>query len=658
MATQLHKTYFLGECELEPGAYLLTRNNAPIPLSRKRFQVLLYLVEERHRLVTRQELLERFWDGHDVYEENLTKCISDIRKALGDQKKPHRFVETLTGLGYRYIGPVEERTATDGPSSFEVETTEGVRIVFEEDDAIAQAPKIPAALSIQSAAERPHTAGRNRKIAVFLTLVLALAGAAAVVMSFRHRANSNRVPAAPIHSVGILPLKNLTNDPASDYFSDGVTESLITSLSKIEGLKVISRGSVFSFKDKDIDPLEVGKNLGVGALLQGSLRKEGDLLRVTVRLVSADDGSVMWASETYDRPLRDVFSLQDEIARHVAAALRVHLTGEGERQLARRYTENVTAYELYLKGRYSWNKRTTEGLNKGAEYFQQAINADPNYALAYAGLADSYILLGLYGALPPGEGLLKAKAAAVKALEIDDRLAEAHTSLAGLRFFYEWNWLAAENEFKRALELSPNQPTAHQWYCEYLELMGRHDEALAEIKQARETDPLSLIVNTTEGWLFYSARQYDLAISAYDKTLEIEPSFASAHFRLGEAYEQKGMYEQAISEFKRALAFSTNSKIRMAALGHAYAVAGKKGEAGTILKELKEPSRDEYLSPYYLAIVYAGLNDKEQAFQLLEKAHEDRSTVMVFLKLDPRFDSLRSDARFNNLLSRMALKPS
>ena len=434
-----------------------------------------------------------------------------------------------------------------------------------------------------------------------------------------------------------------------------MTESLITSLSKVEGLKVVSRGSAFSFKDKEVDPLEVGRHLGVSAILQGSMRKQGDLLRVTVRLVSADDGSVLWASEAYDRPVRDVFSLQDEIARHVASAMRVKLSGEGERQLGRRYTENVAAYELYLKGRYSWNKRTAEGLNKGAEYFQQAINQDPNYALAYAGLADSFILLGLYGELPPDESLLKGKAAAVKALEIDGRLAEAHTSLAGLRFFYEWDWLTAESEFKRALELGPHQPTAHLWYCEYLELMGRHDEALAEIKQARETDPLSLIVNTTEGWLFYSARQYDQAIAAYRKTLEMEPGFGSAHFRLGEAYEQKSQYGEAIAEFKQALAFSPDSKIRMAALGHAYAVAGQKGEARKILKELRESSRKEYLSPYYVGLVHAGLNDKDQAFEHLERAYQDRSTVMVFLKLDPRFDSLRSDARFDSLLKRLRL---
>ena len=461
--------------------------------------------------------------------------------------------------------------------------------------------------------------------------------------------------AKTIDSVAILPFVNASANPDAEYLSDGIAESVISSLSQLPRLRVMARSTVFRYKGQEVDPRKVGRDLHVDAVLTGNLIQRDDTLIVKMELVKVADGSQLWGEE-YQRKFSDVLAVQEEIAKQISEKLRLKLTGEEQKRLTKHYTENAEAYRLYLLGRYYWNKQTLESLNKGIEFFQQAVDKDPNYALAYAGLADSYSLLGsTIGGLSPKENFPKAKAAVLKALEIDDTLAEAQSALVLVRLRYDWDWPAAEREIKRAIELNPNYATTYQWYANYLAIMGRLDEAIAEEKRAQELDPLSLNINTIVARRFYDARQYDQAIEQCQKTLEMDPNFAQAHFTLGQAYEQKARYEEAIAALKKATTLSPGNPFNVSALGHVYAVSGQKSEAMKILDQLKELSRRRYISPHEIAIIYAGLGEKDQAFAWLEKAYADRSWRLPFLKVEPRFDSLRSDPRFTDLVRRVGL---
>ncbi len=442
-----------------------------------------------------------------------------------------------------------------------------------------------------------------------------------------------------------------------EYLSDGITESLINTLSQLPNLKVLARTTVFSYKNRAVDPIKVGRELGVRAVLTGRVVQREGALIIQADLLDVKDGSQLWG-EQYHRKFSDVLAVQEEIAKQISERLRLKLTGEEQKRLTRHHTENAEAYQLYLKGRYYWNRRTAESLNKGVEYFQQAIDKDPNYALAYAGLTDSYSLLGSStGGLSPKETFSKAKAAAAKALAIDDTLAEAHAALALVHLRYDWDWSATEREIKRAIALNPNYATTYHWYADYLVVMGRLDEAIAQIKRAQELDPLSLIINTVLGLRFYHARQYDLAIEQCQKTVEMDPNFAQAHFALGEAYEAKAKYEEAIAALQKATSLAPTSPFLFSALGHAYAVSGQVDKAMKILDQLQKLSRQRYVSPHEMAMIYTGLGEKDQAFTWLEKAYADRVWRLPFLNVDPRFDSLRSDPRFADLVRRVGLEP-
>jgi TolB-like protein/tRNA A-37 threonylcarbamoyl transferase component Bud32/Flp pilus assembly protein TadD len=461
-----------------------------------------------------------------------------------------------------------------------------------------------------------------------------------------------------IDSIAVLPFENVGGDPDAEYLSDGITENLINSLSKLPGLRVVSRSSAFSFKGKGISPREAGRELEVGAVLTGRVQQRGDTLVIGVELVDVGQDAQLWG-EQYTRPTSDVFAMQEEISRAIAGNLRLRLTGEEEARLARRETENTEAYDLYLKGRYFWNKRTREELIKGIDFFQQAIEIDPTYALAYAGLADSYYLLATpeYGAMAPRDGMPKAKAASLKALEIDDTLAEPHVTLAVIRMDYDWNLLGSEREFKRALELNPRYPTAHHWYAYNLLVDRRYEEAIAEIMKARELDPLSLIISADVGYVLLVGRRYDQAIHELRKTIEMDVNFAVAHWNLGLAYEQKAMYAEAIAEFEKAIALSRGSSVYMAALGHAYAASERRAEALKIVRQLKESAERRYISPLVIAVVYAGLGAKSEVFDWLEKAYEERASLPTAIGVDPRFDPLRDDPRFQSLLRRLNFPP-
>ncbi len=460
-----------------------------------------------------------------------------------------------------------------------------------------------------------------------------------------------------IDSVAVLPFANASADPSTEYLSDGITESIINSLSQLPDLRVMARSTVFRYKGKDVDPQKVGHDLGVRAVLTGRLAQRGDTLTIQAELVDVEKGSQVWGGQ-YNRKVADVLAIQEDISKEISEKLRLRLTGEEQKRLTKRYTENTDAYQAYLKGRYEWNKRTAEGLSKSIQYFDQAIEKDPGYALAYAGLADSYNLEEVYSIAPGKETYPRGKAAAIKALEIDDTLAEAHTSLAFTLVIYGWDWSAGEKEFKRALELNPSYATAHHWYsATYLTPLGRLEEAIEEMKHAQELDPLSLIINSDVGRIFYFARQYDRAIEQCRKTFELDPNFAEAHRTLGSAYEAKDMYAEAIGEFERAVTLSGGNPRMTGALAHAYAVAGKKAQATKLLNELKDLAKQSYVPAFHIATICAGLGDKEQAFAWLETAYEDRSQWLIWLKVDPRLDSLHSDPRFADLVRRIGLPP-
>ncbi len=455
-------------------------------------------------------------------------------------------------------------------------------------------------------------------------------------------------------SIAVLPFADLSPKKDQEYFCDGMTDAIIGKLSQLEKLKVISRTSVMRYKKDDKDIKEIGEELDVATILEGTIQKEEDRIRIRAQLINVEDGFHLWA-EIYDRKLESVFDMQDEISQAIVSKMEIKLVGEEKALLVKRYTENVEVYGLYLKGRHFWNKRTEAGLKKSVEYFEQAIEADPNYALAYAGLADAYNMLGGYIILSPKEAFSKAKAAATKALEIDETLAEAHASLALIMQVNDYDWSGSEREFKRAIELNPNYAIAHQWYGCLLRDLGRFDEGLVEMQRAKELDPLSLPINTDLGLFFYQEGKYNQAIEQCQRAIEIDANFHWAHANLGSAYLQKSWFKEAIAEFKKAKSLSAGSSEYIAWLSLAYSMESNRKEALKILEKLIKPSKECIVPMFQIALVYTSLNDKDKAFEWLEKAYEERSFDLTSIKTEPVLDSLRPDPRFNALLKKMGL---
>jgi len=456
------------------------------------------------------------------------------------------------------------------------------------------------------------------------------------------------------HSIAVLPFEDLSPTKDHEYLCDGIAETLINSLNNIKDLRVPARSSSFSFKGKNLSGRQIGQQLGVDNLLEASVQVIGDRLRITPKIINVNDGSQVW-SDLYDRQMEDVFSIQDEIAREIVKALKIKLLGETTGPLVRSYTENLQAYNLYLQGRYFWNKRTAEEMRKAIDFFNQAIEIDPHYALAYVGLADCYLLLPSYGRYPVREVLPKAKEAISRAMELDDTLAEAHTSQAALKE-QEVAPADAEREYKRAIELSPNYPTAHLWYHIFLLCRGRFDEAETEIRRAKELDPLSLIINSASGDILYFRKKYDQAIQQYRITLELDPNFAEARLRMGKCYLQKGMSDEAIAEFEKARTVFGNSPYGLGELGNAYALAGKKDEAIDVLKNLEGLLRQGYSVHSDMALIHLGLGDRDKTFEYLERAYEEKEDGVFWLKIDPCWDNLRPDPRCKSLIKRMNLE--
>ncbi len=509
-----------------------------------------------------------------------------------------------------------------------------------------------AALSGTAAVPQARPRWRSKGVLSAAGLVLAaLVALAAWLVAFRGRGEA-------IDSVAVLPFVNSSADPNTEYLSDGITESIINSLAQLPNLRVMARSTVFRYKGKEADPQKVGRDLGVRAVLAGRLLQRGDTLVVQTELVDVAKGSQLWG-EQYNRKLADIFAVQEDISRAISEKLRLRLTGEEKTRLARRPTTNSEAYQLYLQGRYWWNKRNPEALQKGLQFFQQAAEKDPGYALAYVGIADSYRILTSrgYDALPPREAMPKARAAALKALELDPVLGEAHVSLGDVLRIYDWDFPAAEREYKRAIQLSPGYPSAHHFYAVYLMSMGREEEAIAEERRALELDPLSLVMRHNLGRALAYAHRCDEAIAEERKVLDMDPNFSIAYNPLGSCLTGTGKKEAAVAQLRKGLELSPGSLSFLAFLGNAEARTGNRAEAMKILERLTELSKQRYIPAYYFAIVHAGLGQKEQAFTELEKAYQERSDFLLWLKIEESMESLRSDPRFADLVRRIGLPP-
>lgn len=462
----------------------------------------------------------------------------------------------------------------------------------------------------------------------------------------------------PINSIAVLPFVNDSVDPATEYLSDGITESLINSLSQLPTLRVMARSTAFNYKGRAVDPRQVGRELGVDVVLMGRITQREDALSIQADLVNVADGSQLWG-EQYNRSLSDVLAIQQEISGEISERLRLKITGEEQRRVTRYSTTHTEAYQLYLKGRYHWNKRTDEGARRAIDYFHQAIEKDPGYALAYVGLADSYLLSEL---LPARERYPKAKAAAQKALEIDETLGEAHASLAAIKNWYDWDWPGAEIEFRRAVELNPNYPTAHHWYGEFLANLGRFDESIAEYQKALEIDPLSLAISSDLGMVYYQARQYDRAVEHLKKTIEMDPNYVRTHFYLAQVYEEKGMFEEALAEWEKGNLLEGDSPSELAqgreAIRNAFRLSGARGYWRMRLEIVKEEARRSK-HVYFagnatnMAQLHARVGERDRAFEWFEKVYEEREPSLLWLKVAPDCDNLRSDPRFTDLLRRV-----
>ena len=652
MSKLAHHLYEFGPFRLYTGERLLLRDGQSIQLTPKAFDTLVLLVENGGHVVEKATLLEAVWPDTFVDENTLTRNISTLRKALGQDGNGHQYIETVPKLGYRFVADVREIR----DQSAYVVLGKSIRshiVIEEETDGAGQETK-PAQTFEHSSLKQSQSVNKafrlrsNRAVLVVSILLIGITLATFVWISSRSKQSITRAPA---RSIAVLPFKTLGAQGNDEYLGLGLADALITRLGNLKQIVVRPTTAMQKFAGNDQDPVAAGRELGVEVVLDGHVQRSGDTIRVTVQLLSAKDGAQLWTGK-FDGQYNGIFAVQDSISNQVAQAMAPNLTGEEREYLTKHYTENVDAYHAYLKGRYFWNQRTPAAVNKAIGYFQQAIDTDPNYAQAYVGLADCY-------AFSVESPKSKAKEYLVKALELDDTLAEAHASLAfQFKFCEEWDWAGAEKEFKRAIELNANYPTAHQWYAYDLAATGRLNDAITEIKRAHELDPLSIIVNTDVGEFLYFARRYDQAIEQYRKSLEMDPNFVVAHYLLGFAYEQKGLYEEAIGEHQKALALLGNDRTK-GWLGHAYAVSGKKVEAVKILDELKEllkgPGHRGYGFPFSIASIYSGLGDKDQAFEWLEKAYEDHNYYPIYVTLDPRFDSLRSDPRFAELLRRMGL---
>jgi TolB-like protein/DNA-binding winged helix-turn-helix (wHTH) protein/Flp pilus assembly protein TadD len=599
------------------------------------------LLEHPGEVVTREELRGRVWPDESFgdFDQALNIAIGKLRTALGDSAENPRFIETLPKRGYRFIADVSVLEADARPKKLE--------------SVAGDPPAIESGQTLQVAGlavARKRRLWLTRGAIVTLAIVIIISFSILSVWLFRSRGPAP----AGIRSLAVLPLENLSGDASQNYFADGMTDELITDLAQISALRVISRTSVMAYKGARKPLPQIARELNVDAVVEGTVLHSGDQVRITAQLIEASTDKHLW-SQSYEGELRDTLALQSRVASAIADQIRINLTPQEQAALKTVKVVDPEAYESYLKGRYFWNKRTADGLKVALAYFKQAIEEDPKYARAYSGLADTYALLGdwQYAVMTPKEAFPEAKAAAIKALELDSTLGEAHNSLAFVLDGFDWDLDAGGKEFRRAIELNPGYATAHHWYAWHLSLLGRFDDAIAEMRKAESLDPLSLIINADLAELLGLAHSYDDSIRQSLKTIEMDPNFALAHNQLAQAYLQKHMYDEAVAELQKAVKLSGNSPTCIANLARAYVASGKRAEAVTLLNTLIKRSTTGYSNASEIAMIYASLGDTDQAMNWLDKSFEDRFNPGVLLR--PGFDPLRSDPRFQSLVHRVGL---
>ena len=668
--TGLQQTIRFGEdFELDLRPRRLRRGSHVLKLERIPLELLVLLLERRDEIVSRDQIVSRIW-GQGVFldtDNSIRGAIRKLRQVLKDDAESPRFIQTITGQGYRFIAPVISPNGTSGSEASAEDKsvgTGGERNLVSELDGWLEArrlrlveqdqPQQPAeALQAEIGHRREIQSARRSLLALALVLLVCVAALLAIWVWRR-----------PSHSVAdstrktvlaVLPFENLSGDPDQEFFSDGLTEEMISQVGKLsrDRLTVIARSSVAKYKGSKLTAREIGRELNADYLVQGSVRRGSDRARITVQLIQTQNQTDLW-TESYDRELKDVLAVQDSVVRSIASQIHIALTEEQKTRLANPPQTQPEAYVAYLKGRYYWNKRTGESIQKAEGYFQQAIDSNPTYAAAYSGLADCNSGLAWHGYKAPADALPKAYSAARKAAEIDPQSAEAHASL-GLVLSHRWDWPAAEAEFKRALELDPQYANAHHWYGDYLSMRGRHDEAIAEAKRALELDPLNLMISTWVGRRYYLARNYPFAIEQNRDSVTLDPNFAAAHLMLGEDYVQAGNYGEGVNEMRKAATLSGENPLYTAQVAVALAAAGRRSDALQIAQELRATSSKRYVSPYCLAQIYAALGSKGDAFKWLQAAYEDRAVWMGYLAVDPVFDQYHSDLHFQDLLGRIAL---
>ncbi len=632
----------LGEdFELDPRTYELRRSGRVLKLERIPVEILILLVDHRGQVVSRKQMVDRVWGAGTFLDtdNSINGAIRKIRQVLKDDPEQPRFVQTITGRGYRFIAPLVEADA-------EKQRTPSERLL--EDARVATRPSNVSPALKQAVRRRRQT---------FLGMgVLLIVAVGAYFLASRSRVRSQ--PSAGRSMLAVLPFENLTGDASQDYFSDGLTEEMIGQLGRVDPqhLGVIARTSVMHYKHTQEQSDQIGRELGVQYVIEGSVRRDADKVRVTAQLIQTKDQTRIW-SHQYDRELTSLLLLQGEIAQEIADEIQVTL-GEGRPGHAAPHATTLApnsyeAYDLYLKGRYFLNKRTDRGFQRAVECFEQSVAKDPDYAHAYAGLADSYALMSAYDVAPSSELIPKARAAALKALELDEKLAEAHAALALIAQNYDWDWQTAEKEYSRALALDPNYATGHHWYAEHLALLGRFDEAFPEMKRALQLDPLSLIIQTDNGVILYFSRQYDAAIKQLRAVLEMEPNFPRAHM-LAYAYVQEGQFADALADVENWRRVDNTYRIEPVE-AYVYGRAGQDTQAQHDVEKLELLNRRRQIDPFFFIGPYIGLGDKNQAFAWLDKSVAARSPSLTALKVDPTYDPLRSDPRFRAILQRVGL---
>jgi TolB-like protein/DNA-binding winged helix-turn-helix (wHTH) protein/Tfp pilus assembly protein PilF len=632
-----------GVFELDLRAGELRKQSLRVHLQEQPFQVLATLVEHPGEVVTREDLQKKLWSADTFvdFDHGLNKAINKIREALGESAESPRFVETVARRGYRFLAEVAEVKVGDGAPSSSPE-------------AATQSHPPAEALDRSDRTDKPTIHKRPPPSLVWQmpAFVLFLV----VVLLAAWKLHFGNHPSLVIRSIAVLPLESLSSDASQDYFADGMTDELISDLGHISALRVISRTSVMAYKHARKPLPQIARELNVDAVVEGTVLRSGDQVRITAQLIEAATDKHLW-SQSYEGEFRDTLALQNRVASAIADQIRINLNPQEQAALKTVKVVNPDAYQSYLKGRYFWNKRTADGLRAALAYFNQAINEDPTYAQPYSGLADTYALLGdwQYAVMPSKKALPKAKAAAVKALELDSSMSEAHTSLGYSLRSFDWDFDAAGKEFRQAIELNPSYATAHHWNAMNLGLLGRHKEALVEMRKAENLDPLSLIINSDLAEFLLLTHSYDESVKQSRKIIEMDATFATGHKQLGDAYLLKQMDREAVAELQEAVRLSGGSPICIADLARAYVASGKMNEALKLLSDLKKSSNASFTNAPQIAMIYASMGDNEQAMNWLERAYEERFNPSILLRSG--FDPLRSDPRFEDLLRRVGLPP-